>query len=497
MNYFGVRPYPKENESLTGYLLRLAWLNGIVHLERLLTLIGLPRNMSNNAVHWNEEKAQCVLEALAPWLKRAQQQVFPYTEMQMSMPRRFEQYRLVQDLHLSHQRLCLQCLNEQGTLDWRWSLAPVAHCAEHHCLLLDACPSCKAQFKLHSSLLTQCPNCEYEWASHIDSIETLTPLEVSICQALTQPELLNTRDLEALIITIACLARPYDSMIERRYRLPAMMDYSHLVAHAYNILQFPTQQDAWAKSCLKIRSPLNAFGERWVLLPLLNWKDQLQCIRYPLPETCSLSLDDATKISQLREYEAMISKTRRSDSTFSEPRYQFSSYDLETLFDQKTLSSAALRKALLTREDVRLKKRFVNLARLALQLKTLKSTAPSDWIRVDQSTEALSLCLTSYANLLQAVLRFEIAGRLCDLSLTGVWLAPDTFSQWLEIQLRLACSQSIPLHIFKQHFNCDQPTLLIYLDRVRDINDMQTKQYTLVKNLQQRLMSLRGMVNYV
>ena len=133
MNHFGVRPYPDTNESLQGYLLRLAWLNGIVHLERLLTLIGLPRYMSNNAAFWDQEKCLSVVDALAPWLKRARDQVFPNLKAQMKLPWCLEQCRLIQDLHLSHLRLCPACVVEHGMLDWRWSLAPVAHCINVYC----------------------------------------------------------------------------------------------------------------------------------------------------------------------------------------------------------------------------------------------------------------------------------------------------------------------------------------------------------------------------
>lgn len=484
MNVFALRPYPETHESLVGYLIRLTWMNGMIHLEKLLLLLGLPRHMSRSAPHWDTEHAHSVVEALAPWLRRAPDQVFPHLEQQLNLVGRFVQYRLIQDLYLRQLRLCPHCLTERGYFDWRWQLAPLAHCPEHQCLLLDHCPQCQTPFKLHGDLLTQCPHCKLEWSTVTCSVHESTPLETTLWHVITDNSV-DIRTLEALLTTISCLARPYDSMWERHPHLPVLRHYAELVAQAYRMLQSSSARAHWRHSCEQERANLMPLGRHWLTRPLDHWENLLHRIPYTLPGQIDEQPGLKTVSATLHEYEGMLSKYRRSCSMSIAPRFQLPDYEVDTVLPECHLSKSTLKDSFAPVNGTWHKTTYINLASIATHLARLTQPAPPDWIEVTESTLALSLHFARFEQLAKAVLQHTVDGRLDDMTCTRIWLAPVTFAHWLDEQLQHACKQDIPVFEFEHRFDCDQSTLLIYLHQVSHLRDEPTRQYQLIQILQQ------------
>lgn len=158
----------ERDESLSGYLLRLAEANGYRGIRDLLRLVSTKLAGSTRTqllkLFADQERLSLVAriavgdsrhlqhffaEALSPPTART-----PGEALYM-----YERRVAVDALLPERCAVCPSCLREYGYLREVWDLAPVTVCAEHGTLLIDQCPSCDTEITLDRSHLLHCENC--------------------------------------------------------------------------------------------------------------------------------------------------------------------------------------------------------------------------------------------------------------------------------------------------------------------------------------------------
>jgi|CEGE01.1.fsa_nt_gi hypothetical protein len=146
-----IRPYPLQDESFAGYLLRIAYLNGWQSINGLASVIGLrPRKTWSRL---SELDLSDIASTLAPWLLRSASMLIQRFTPQISNPLVFDPSRYIYDFRVDTPRVCIHCMREEAALKFEWSLLLVQHCAKHQCELSQCCPSCHKPFDVESRLL--------------------------------------------------------------------------------------------------------------------------------------------------------------------------------------------------------------------------------------------------------------------------------------------------------------------------------------------------------
>lgn len=153
---------PIQNESLVGYLIRVAELNRYPRMSWIGNLAGvsltdetlckmstrLGRLAKVIGVSEAEMKSLCYHASAKGNNLHV---ILPTGEI---IPKEY--------LYWPSQRVCFSCLREKGFVSGLWDLKAVTHCPEHGELLHEACPSCKEPVEFNRGRLAPClPGCQY------------------------------------------------------------------------------------------------------------------------------------------------------------------------------------------------------------------------------------------------------------------------------------------------------------------------------------------------
>lgn len=438
MMYLKVRPYPQEDESLPGYLLRLSDDNGYYDITHILELIEASRSHISTIHYWQYDCATVFIERLAPLLKRDVEKVFPAYRHQYSDQLIFEENRLIQDLRVTHLRLCPKCLHQKGTFDWRWSMAHIAHCQEHQCLLIDTCPHCNEPLDLKTEIFTHCPSCKAPWESMEVPKQSITQLEKESWEKLAHSPVKKDRMTDVIILTILFLARPYDSTFRKCLRLPKLTNYSELVALAYRILTTQEAMDEWAMSCLDLRRNISNLGPVGVFLPIHNWLWEIGKLGYEYPHHIPEDICEPKTCPSFQEYDGFIAKPRLKLSENPEDlRYQFPADGLPRLFPQCVLSYPEMRKAFVSAmyfNPHRFQRTFLDLRKLSSQLESVMQKHSEDWVKVSYQDETKGQD-SSFADVIDDLLSQQIEGAIEDLSFQNIFLPRGKASELFLIHI--------------------------------------------------------------
>ncbi len=153
------RPQPFPDESLSGYLLRVAELNGFATAKWISELASLRRkfaivrqDMRPMAELLGIDVAELERRCYWPtnWAGDRQMHLF----FGLPIP--------VRALNLLRPRICPDCLKASPHIRQSWDLALTAVCPEHRCVLLDACPECGSALSWNRSAVCQCHHCGYD-----------------------------------------------------------------------------------------------------------------------------------------------------------------------------------------------------------------------------------------------------------------------------------------------------------------------------------------------
>jgi hypothetical protein len=145
---------PIPDESLTGYIFRLASYRRLTSARALAAECGFDRFTDQPQLAWLEALAQTSGVEVH---KLAAISMGPF-DYQYSWWRgqRFRR-RLLNRRSVADRRLCPQCMSELEYHRAVWNLKYIAACPIHRCLLIDMCAVCDAPLRWQGRSLSRCP----------------------------------------------------------------------------------------------------------------------------------------------------------------------------------------------------------------------------------------------------------------------------------------------------------------------------------------------------
>lgn len=150
-------PRPHSDESIHGYVLRVAAANGY---DQPAWLLALTETSASFAIKPTD------LAPLARLMDVPAEDLEAkcYWPVGMTRTRRYRNFRgaTVPDLMINRlrPRVCPQCLSEEGYVRALWDLAPVACCPIHGVQLVDRCGNCGALIKRNRMKVSECHRCQ-------------------------------------------------------------------------------------------------------------------------------------------------------------------------------------------------------------------------------------------------------------------------------------------------------------------------------------------------
>jgi len=162
-----VHPQPRDLESFTGYLTRLADENGIHHLNNLSVLSGFAfaevRSPSDfpvlKAFYRLPDIAACSVEDLNGTTFYHLLRKFGRTTQSPHMSKHF-----LRESIGTHLRYCPMCLQEHGYISLLWRFLSIEVCPQHGTYLLDHCLHCDSviPFLANGLRVGVCPVCQHD-----------------------------------------------------------------------------------------------------------------------------------------------------------------------------------------------------------------------------------------------------------------------------------------------------------------------------------------------
>lgn len=145
-------PLPHARESLLGYALRLAEVNGYPTPGYFLSTGEQQFTISRRRLVEELRVAAGLDDAQVDKLGNSS------VEDDAQYGRLLGQRVSLYDLSLRHPKICAQCISENGHAEALWDLAWVSACPAHGCRLINRCPKCSAVLTWSRSGLLKCRN---------------------------------------------------------------------------------------------------------------------------------------------------------------------------------------------------------------------------------------------------------------------------------------------------------------------------------------------------
>jgi hypothetical protein len=464
MNILGVRPYPANNESLTGYLLRLASLHGLDGVSELLRIIQVKKPKSRRFGLWSVNELHDALTALGPVLNRDKTCVFPSLPHLNEMGWNFSQTRVLSELYVDFPRVCPHCLDIRQYIDWRWGIGTVARCIEHNELLIDTCPACDSALEWKSKLLRGCTHCDYKWSQFPSSSwchVAFSPLEGALFPDENGDIKANSEALNAVCVMIIATARPFDSLIQSFQRIPYTKTHSELLLNALALLEHSQQMQHWVNLRLERSIDEQRLGEE---IPFL--------IRNRIPDlltyvTATEQLQPNFEFVEHIEYvrPARVKLVKNNDK--SALRYHLSHADLARrlkLSKADLLHTADTIKSINGTSVIRdqLYDSRLTIDYLSVFVKRLP---PINWVLITTKEKILRIFLCPFGKLLRAILAKEITGSLVSTDdLSSVNIEPKQLYNWLMSNFKRECEGTVSIVNVAKALTCGPEKVKILVE---------------------------------
>lgn len=295
------RPRPYPDESLAGYIIRLAENNWYYSPNLIWLLSNLKkRGKYANAFHpKKDDLSQLALLAQVP-----KDVLWSMTFPVVTQPEGFKENNVnifgsvtsTSALVSNRVKLCPACLKESAYYRLIWDLAIVTSCPFHHCLLIDRCPQCEQEIKWSRPSIVKC-QCQFDWRL----------LEPEPARSLTLSVHVYKLCQVAGVSAIKSASLPY--------KHPALeMNLTDLVVFLGSLVKFcriPYVNDEVFAPLKKAQSyEFNSFCYfDWVFTLFTNWRRDLHLLiegykkkfNYRLNHNYSNSLNDVKVLTFFRE----------------------------------------------------------------------------------------------------------------------------------------------------------------------------------------------------
>lgn len=461
MSRFGVRPYPASAEGLSGYLLRLAELNGLVSLDEVVAICSSKVSNRGKPERWSLSHVGWILDGFSQRLGRTCEAESEQFERQHTVQGIEDPIRMVRDLRVSTPRFCIDCLLENEFMDWRWSLGHLAHCPVHSSPLIDTCPSCQSQLSWASELLHKCPNCKTPWDSQRSLHQQVSDFEMHLWNQLTEESLGNAEALREISAAMMLVARPFDSMIDPLSRFPATSNLWRIASTAFQILQDPCS----VSEIIRMRA------ERGASLGFQSELNQRLAQVPPMKGAAPLAINpsgDNPKITLTEDKSEFVTNKRVQLNQERETRSLEYQIDARGLAQVIGIPMTELRYCLENCCITPLNQTHV-VRQQIFDIRDLDGLSEVIGQRNDKGAATLVAMtdirldcnLTSFGRLLASVWSREVKGRLFwSNNVPIIEIDENTLDNWLGAELRAQCSGNLECYRVMAALHCGKSKLM-------------------------------------
>ena len=445
---FGVRPEPKQEEDIYGYLLRIMSLNGIITPSAIKSDELSLSNIESNFGSWSEKELNkhinglCNLTGLA---KHRLNLLWKKAHPEWT----FNQKRIIQSLRTTSPRCCLSCLSESMSFNKNWSNVTLTVCDLHNEKLIDKCPHCDTSFTWNSSILEGCPHCKTAWKSLDPDERTLKPTAAEMkFNNLSNREKIKASDSFAKCLIRAI--RPLDIEPFQMREVPKVILTSENIRNGFLLWSSSVARNDHKRNFERhwmSVSPLVAKQYQDIVIPYLYSRD----IKEPIYsyESCNNETDKALRPAiQKLITEDQPSHTIVSPNIFAKT-LEIDKQDLPALCKCNLVKT--IRKTTVVRDtlyDVRSAEKLIN------SIASYSEHTSIDLIEVRPGDSVFDRHLTRYGCLLADIILGKVSGYRCSESLKCIVLDKTQFYDWLADQLKTNCNGKISLGKAKRIGGC-------------------------------------------
>jgi hypothetical protein len=280
------RPLPESNETLKGYLLRIAYENGYASLNLLGRVIDkrISPLLFRTGTSENRVLSRLLRQNLCLTPKE-------WTICELTNASLIQSTFAIVNYSDKRIKFCIECFKEAPLLDKKWEAIHETHCSKHNCKLQHTCPGCNKPFAENTQFFDSCPRCELRWED-ICIVKSPVPSYQILDESLQGAELIRFR--AALFQMLVFVVRPYDLHLATYQRFPlfileANLEYYLSCAFAMLSSQY------FAKNALERRTKLwKEMGSFKLVTPYLADFDEHLLTSIKSVSTIIPSSDDET-----------------------------------------------------------------------------------------------------------------------------------------------------------------------------------------------------------
>lgn len=223
-----LRPRPILGESLIGFLMRAAHVNGYDAVSTVRQLFEL-KSTPLQSLTYSSPKFKQLAYVMSKRLAMEIDEID--ASFNAESKGLYRSGRAVQNIGIYEPKICIACLNNGLPILAKWRIAHVTHCSIHKVALVKACPCCQAPLSWKPALFSHCTKCDTHWSSlEIGKSGVPTYQEAEV--GLTDAEIEQYR--ESLYQVTALAMRFYDMQISYYRVFPsdiqsaqALFDFSY------------------------------------------------------------------------------------------------------------------------------------------------------------------------------------------------------------------------------------------------------------------------------
>jgi hypothetical protein len=406
-----LRPYPKPQERLNEYLLRLCYINGFFKITELMSVLGTNPIKQAQMGQWSPHHLKSLNEALTKALGRPCDDVIALHTRKDTDKWLYVYDRVLAELIVDFPRICVHCVSEEKTMDWRWSIGTVARCPKHRSPLIDTCPHCDKPLIWDANILEFCPKCKKPWKlGDIKALQPLTAFEKALWPTVDGTIDVSEKQLQALTYAMYMSARPFDVMIQRYGRIPFSQNHYQLVHNGLALLTNEDYRSKWAKACQRYWknypgyiNPVHLFLES---IEVLNTKENCQSFDFiERPEFIQKARVQYVKDKDQPIYHVDIFLLAKA--------INLSLSDATILFEAKTFPM--VNKSFVGNHKM-MKSKIFNIKDIIKKVKRFAKgpKASTSYIELNIESNLLPRYLCEYGDVVNAVLNKEIQGYFND-----------------------------------------------------------------------------------